>query len=640
VQLPRPATPFLGRERELQEVLELLLDEDLRLLTLTGPGGTGKTRLGVRAGEEAAPAFPDGVFWVGLSSLRDPALVPETISQTLEAKQELAKHIADRRLLLLLDNLEQVIEAAPELASLLQACPNLTLLVTSRELLRVSGEIEYPVPPLVEAEAVSLFCARSQLEPSEEIAELCARVDNLPLAVELAAARTKALSPGQILERLSGRLDLLRGGRDADPRQQTLRATIEWSYDLLSPEEQALFRRLSVFAGGCTLEAAEEVCDAELDTLQSLVEKSLLRFTNERYWMLGTIRGFGEERQGDTSDGADVRDAHAAFFGAWCARTREELYRGDDAAAVHAYEDEQHNVRAAVTRLHETDRSERLLELVAHAIDFWEFRGEWAEGRRWADVALEHGVEPGARARVLMMVGAFARHARDWDASRAYQLESLSIYRDLNDFDATVPVLNGLSNVAAELGEYEEAEGYLEEAIRVAQTASSERMIAMCTGNLADLALRQGHDGRAMELASVAVSHYRRLGWGPGLAWCLYLDALCHLRVGQVSESVRSTREALLLGGGPETLAWLFVLSGATAARLGRPESGAVLLGLADALTARLDLSLTGAEVRLLGDSTSVLRAALGDSRFATAEMQGRAMSSEDGVAFALASLD
>ena len=178
-------------------------------------------------------------------------------------------------MLLLLDNLEQVIEAAPELSMLLAACPNLTLLVTSRELLRVQGEVEYPVPALAEPEAVALFCERSQLEPSDEISELCRRLDSLPLAVELAAARTSALTPMQILERLSQRLDLLKGGRDADPRQQTLRTTIEWSYDLLSEEEQQLFARLSVFVGGCTLGAAEEVADADLDTLQSLVEKSL-----------------------------------------------------------------------------------------------------------------------------------------------------------------------------------------------------------------------------------------------------------------------------------------------------------------------------------------------------------------------------
>ena len=221
-------------------------------------------------------------------------------------------------MLLLLDNLEQVIEAAPELSGLVQSCPNLALLVTSRELLRVHGEVEYAVPPLVSSEAVSLFCERSRLEATDEIAELCSRLDDLPLAVELAAARTKALSPAQILERLSQRLDLLKGGRDAEARQQTLRATIAWSYDLLSDEEQRLFRALSVFAGGCTLEAAEEVAGADLDTLQSLVEKSLLRFTDERYWMLETIREYARDlldasARGEKPSGSGMRGGTASF---------------------------------------------------------------------------------------------------------------------------------------------------------------------------------------------------------------------------------------------------------------------------------------------------------------------------------------
>ena len=222
----------MGREAELSEVLARI-EQGARLVTLSGPGGTGKTRLAVEAATSLVGEYKAGVFWVGLAALRDPTLVTETISQTLGAKDGLAEHIGERELLLLLDNLEQVVEAAPELSALLQACPNLTLLVTSREVLRVSGEVEYAVPPLASPEAVSLFCERSQHEPSGDIAELCARLDSLPLAVELAAARTKALSPAQILERLSGRLDLLKGGRDADPRQATLRATIEWSHDLL-----------------------------------------------------------------------------------------------------------------------------------------------------------------------------------------------------------------------------------------------------------------------------------------------------------------------------------------------------------------------------------------------------------------------
>ena len=242
---------------------------------MTGPGGSGKTRLALEAAATLVPEYKAGVFWIGLASLRDPSLVTATMAQLLGAKDGLAEHIGEREMLILVDNLEQVIAAAPELSSLTQSCPNLTLLVTSRELLRLQGEVEYPVPPLANTEAVSLFCERAQTEVSEEIAELCRHLDNLPLAVELAAARAKALSPAQILERISQRLDLLKGGRDADPRQQTLRTTIDWSYDLLSEDEQQLFRRLSVFSGGCTLEATDAVCEADLDTLQSLVEKSL-----------------------------------------------------------------------------------------------------------------------------------------------------------------------------------------------------------------------------------------------------------------------------------------------------------------------------------------------------------------------------
>ncbi|MGE5433493.1 MAG: ATP-binding protein, partial [Candidatus Doudnabacteria bacterium] len=255
--LPVPLSSFVGREQEVAEVVSLIRDEAARLVTLAGPGGTGKTRLALEAAGELVSEFGAGVFWIGLSPVRDPELVVDTIAQTLGAKQELAAHIGEKQLLLVLDNLEQVVDSSIELAAVLQSCPNLRLLVTSRELMRVDGEVVYPVPALAEPDAVELFCARARIEPDDEVAELCDRLDNLPLALELAAARVSVLAPAQILERISQRLDLFRAGRDADPRQQTLRATIAWSYDLLSPDEQRLFARLAVFRGGCTLEAAE-----------------------------------------------------------------------------------------------------------------------------------------------------------------------------------------------------------------------------------------------------------------------------------------------------------------------------------------------------------------------------------------------
>src|SRR5213593_4463932 len=277
--LPIPATPFLGREHELAEVSGLL--EDARLLTLTGPGGTGKTRLGLQAAAEAAERYPDGIFWVPLAPLRDSELVLVTAAQALGAKDGLAEHLADK-LLLLFDNFEHVMEAARGLSELLASCPNVHLLVTSRELLRVPGEQAYPVPPLEPEDGTELFlvrarAARPSFVASHAVPELCARLENLPLALELAAARVRVLSPEQLVERLSQRLDLLKAGRGVDPRQQTLRATIEWSHELLDEDEQRLFARLAVFVGGCTLETAEAVCDADLDTVQSLVDKSLVR---------------------------------------------------------------------------------------------------------------------------------------------------------------------------------------------------------------------------------------------------------------------------------------------------------------------------------------------------------------------------
>ena len=303
--LPVPATPFLGRQRELQEVVELLSADGARLLTLTGPGGTGKTRLALQAAAAAADGYPDGVFWIPLAPLRDPALVFATAGQILGSKNGLTEHIADKSMLLLFDNFEQVVQAAPDLGSLVSACPNVDVLVTSRERLRVGGEQTYPVPPLDESDGEALFLTRARAVdpaflPTEAVRELCLRLDELPLAIELAAARTALFSVEQLLAKLSQRLDLLKGERDADPRQQTLRATIEWSYDLLTQDERRLLGRLAVCAGGCTFEAAEEIAGADPDILQSLLDKSLLRKrdsrTGPRYWMLETIREYATEK--------------------------------------------------------------------------------------------------------------------------------------------------------------------------------------------------------------------------------------------------------------------------------------------------------------------------------------------------------
>jgi predicted ATPase len=460
--LPRPASSFVGRERELAEVLATF-ERGTRLLTLTGPGGSGKTRLAVEAAANLVPSYKAGVFWVGLASLRESSLVTEQIAQTLGAKDGLAEHIGEREILLLLDNLEQVMEAAPALSGLVQACPNLTIFCTSRELLRVQGEVEYAVPPLASSEAVTLFCERSGLVSSEEIAELCARLDDLPLAVELAAARTKALSPGQILERLADRLDLLKGGRDADARQQTLRATIAWSYDLLSEEEQRVFRALSVFAGGCTRDAAEEVVDAHLDTLQSLVERSLLRFANERYWMLETVREYARQRQ-EKAGAQGLAHRHALFYSEALDRNREEIYvrRAESLAWFDAEED---NLRAMLDHASEEDCDDAALA-VFQLTRFWVPRGRYAEAHQ--------------RLRALLAEG------------------------DLSE-DARALVLTSLAEVEEWLGHLQEAEAAAREAVLLGEASGQVRVLAEALHNLAWVTFRQGDAEEAVTIEERAM---------------------------------------------------------------------------------------------------------------------------------------
>ena len=508
--LPRPASSFLGREAELQEVVSRI-EDGARLLTLTGPGGTGKTRLALEAATSLVPSYKAGVFWVGLASLRDPALVTETIAQILGAKDSLAAHIAEREMLLLLDNLEQLIEAAPALSGLLQACPNLTLLVTSRELLRVQGEVEYAVPPLAEPEAMELFCERSQLEPSEEISGLCARLDSLPLAVELAAARTKALSVAQILERLAQRLDLLKGGRDADPRQLTLRATIEWSYELLSAAEQELFARLSVFAGGCTLEAAEEVCDADLNSLHSLVNKSFLRFTDERFWMLETIREYAVERLSETPN-ADLTherlqrvllDLLESFPAA----------RGLGSGQVDVFERleaEHSNVRLVVETALNTGDHELVLTLASGEWLFLVSRGHAGEADDWFRQALPlaQSASPSTRSRGTYGASEVARFLGDLDRGEALKLQVVDFARR-GESEARVwlvAALSDLSDIALERGDVERAEALAQQALQ-GSAHPGERTRAM--SSLASALLAGGDLGGAKSLLTQLAAEWK-----------------------------------------------------------------------------------------------------------------------------------
>jgi predicted ATPase len=651
--LPRPASSFVGRERELEEVLSRI-GGGARLLTLTGPGGSGKTRLALEAATTLVPEYKAGVFWVGLAALRDSALVIETIAQTLGAKDGLAPHIGEREMLLLLDNLEQVIGSAHELSSLLSVCRNLTLLVTSRELLRVQGEVEYPVPPLAEPEAVTLFCERAQLEPNTEIAELCARLDSLPLAVELAAARTKALSTAQILERLSQRLDLLKGGRDADPRQRTLRATIEWSYDLLSDEEKQLFARLSVFAGGCRLEAAEEVADASLETLQSLVEKSLLRFTNERYWMLETIREYASEHLEGSGEAEEERSLHATRY----ARVAVELarpLREYSAEALATVQDELDNMRAALA--YSLDRDEVVVasDLISGLWFYWLTSGSGIEASSWAQryvASPRHRVQPLDRFHGDLGAAEILRFAGD--AATAAELKRELVATGRANPNAIVhgvaversiaATLSDLAYMELAAGHLGEARSHAEEALALRRTLGLPHGIAHALLAVAAVEYSTRDFRRARELYADAAAVYDAAGSQGDALEARLEGAECELLLGRLDEAEGLLRDALV--GLQDVADQSFEIlglrvAGMLAAARGDAERSALLLGAADGKLRESGLTLFGPlEDELQRSYLERARRDLGDSRFHTTYQRGFEERESVGPELALASLD
>jgi predicted ATPase len=637
--LPRPASSFVGRERDVAQVISLIRN-GARLVTLTGPGGSGKTRLSIEAASELVGEFRNGVFWVGLAELRDASLALETIGQTLGAHEELSAHFGEKELLLLLDNLEQVVDAAPALAALVEACPNLKLLVTSRELLRVRGEVEYEVLPLADPDAVELFCARARLQLGPAIAELCRRLDNMPLALELAAARTKALSPEQILERLSQRLDLFKGTRDADLRQQTLRATIEWSYDLLTADEQQLFARLAVFAGGCTLEAAERVCDPNLDTLQSLVQKSLVRHTGERFWMLETILEYAAERLAEAGEAEKVSRRHAEHFVAFAERAEPELDRADHLLWLDRLEEEQDNFRSALAWSLEGPEPELGLRLCATLRKFWFWRDYVAEGQRWFDLArsrLSEAPDP-LRAWVLARAGMNAIFRNEYELARTLLEESLAVLRELGDPRRTAEALVHLGHTMLQLMNHEEALACYEEALALYREAGDPPGIAFALHALGEYLRDRGNDQRARELLEEAAVLARREGNLLRAAFVIHglgdlaLDQEEFDRAAELyTEGLAFCRSLDLERGLAHCLAGL----ASTAAGKGAEERGAHLWGAVEAVEQNLGVRIIDSEraryERLIADSCE---------RHPHMVEEGRKLSVEEAVERALSQID
>ena len=521
--LPIPASAFIGRERELRE-LGALLHEGVRLLTLTGPGGVGKTRLALQTVADAADGFPDGVWWVSLASLRDPALVLSSVALALGVPEQSGRGLEETlidvlssgRAILLLDNLEQLLPGAAGPIATLRDAGGATVVVTSRERLRISGEQVYAVAPLAATEAAELFSARTgalgaDAGDAESVAELCSRLDNLPLAVELAAARAGLLAPAEILTRLGGRLDRLRGDRDADPRQQTLRDTIAWSHDLLDQHEQELFARLAVFTGRVTLDAVEAVCDADLDVLTSLLDKSLVRRTGERIWMLETIREFASEQLDSDRHANELRDRHSAYYVAFAEAADRALTGPGQAAALERLASERDDLRAAFEYLLEHDPP-AALRLVAALWQFWFMRGHFHEGRQMLHAALGRAGPAPTEARASALIGAGLLAAENGDHRESIDLcdEGLACARTAG---STRIEINALSLLAV-FGERcpEEQIRLGEEAIAGARAYGDSWLLGLVTGNHGVVLSQLGETEKATDLTEEAYRLCRAAG--------------------------------------------------------------------------------------------------------------------------------
>src|SRR5229473_2130547 len=567
--LPVLRTGFVGREKEVAAAKELLLRQDVRLVTVTGPGGIGKTRLAVQVASGAVEHFPGGTHFVPLSSLSDPGLIASAIVQTLGIREaggqsplEMLKenlHSLGAPMLLLLDNFEHLAQAAPTVAELLAMGPNLKIMVTSRAALHVYGEHEFPVPPLAmpdsrsipsvevlaQCPAVALFVQRAvaakpdfelNRENAPSVAEICARLDGLPLAIELAAARLKVLSPSSLLTRLANRLQLLTGGaRDLPQRQQTLRAAMDWSYDLLNPAEQKLFRRLSVFVGGCNLEGVEAVCDTKgdldldlLDGMTSMVDKSLAQQVEQagesRFVMLETIREYALEKLEVSGEKALTKRSHAAYCLVLAEEEALEQCSGEGTEWLERFALEHDNFRAALDWLTETGDADWGLRLGNALFRFWEIREYLAEGRERLGrlLKLAGATAPTkARTRALFAAGVLAGGQGDYASSQTLLSESRDIARQLDDKTGIAVSLNALAVVARDKPDLPAAFALFEESLLLWRELGDQKAVARSLSNLANIAKLQGSHDLARALYAECISIFRGLGDRTGVAWSL-----------------------------------------------------------------------------------------------------------------------
>jgi predicted ATPase/DNA-binding CsgD family transcriptional regulator len=685
--IPIPPTPLIGREDALAAALDLLGDPQVRLVTLSGPGGVGKTRLALELASALDHAFADGARLVPFEAVADPDLVPAAIAHGLQVRTfgarslrvALQDAVRQREHLLVLDNFEHLLAAAPVVAGLLAAGPGLKILVTSREVLRLRGEHELVVPPLAlpdetgwrefevlaAAAAVRLFVQRARAacadfvldeENAADVAAVCARLDGLPLAIELAAARVSHLSPGDILERIdrqrSARFSLLTGGpRDAPARLRTMRDAIVWSHDLLDDSERAWFRRLAVFVGGFGIEAAAAVCDMDewdaLDGVCSLRAKSLMRDDRggagePRFAMLESIRAFALEQLAASGEAEEVRRRHAAWCLTFAEHAGAQVKGPDDAIWLPRLEREHANLLAALSWLKEQGNGPCLLRLAGALWPFWEEHAHYGEGRRWLETALAlDGEAPAAdHLRVLTGAGTMARHQTDFAQATSRHEQALTLAGALGDHEAEAVAINYLGAEAMELGDFDAARVRFEACIATARAAGTPHPMIRALHNLAQIQRVQGDSVAARQRMEdvLALAREHRMGWLlPGILGGLGLTAAdlgdCERATALFHESLSLAVAKGNLGSVVDGIEGLARVS----AVMGQAAQATRLFGAGEALRETLVWPLSPTEIAYAEPIMNALRNALGADGFAAAWEQGRSLSQEEALEEALA---